>query len=109
MANAHGYTTKLTLTKDPAETKAYTAVQKKLLIVIYILWKKGEAFDKNYKDKKSREVELESSFTSVPKGPVKVPGKEGKINIVQQKITPDKTRVAQDKHPSKHRRMSSFA
>ena len=95
--------------KSKIKMKAYTAVQKKLLIVIYILWKKDESFDQNYKDKRSREVELEPSFASVPKGPVKVAGKQEKINIAQQKITPDKTRVTQDKHPSTHRRMSSFA
>ena len=83
--------------------------KKKLLIVIYTLWKNNEAFDQNYKDKKSREVESEPSFASVPKEPVKVFDQEEKIKSVQQKITPDKTRVTQDKHPSKHRRMSSFA
>ncbi len=54
--------------KSKIKMKAYTAVQKKLLIVIYVLWKKDEAFDKNYKDKKSREVELEPSFASVRRG-----------------------------------------
>lgn len=87
---------------------AYTAVQKKLLIVIYILWKKDEAFDQNYKDKESREVESEPSFASVPEEPVKVFDDGKKIKIVQQKITPNKTRVPHDKHPSKHRRVSSF-
>jgi transposase len=89
--------------------KGYTAVQKKLLIIIYTLWKKDEAFDQNYQNKTSGEVELESSFASVPKGPVKAFEGEGKLKIGMQKITPDKTRVTQDKHPSKHRRMPSFA
>ena len=89
--------------------KGYTAVQKKLLIVIYTLWKKDEAFDQNYQDKTSGEVELEPSFALVPKEPAKAFDKEEKIKPGQQKITPDKTRVTQDKHPSKHRRMPSFA
>ena len=90
--------------------KAYTAVQKKLLVFIYILWKKDEAFNPNYQDKKSREVELEPSFASVPQEPSNVSGPEkAKLNSVKQKITPAITRVTQDKHPSKHRRMPSFA
>ena len=89
--------------------KGYTAVQKKLLIVIYTLWKKDEAFDQNYQDKTSGEVELEPSFALVPKEPAKAFDKEEKIKLDQQKITPDQTRVTQDKHPSKHRRMPSFA
>ena len=48
--------------KSKIKMKAYTAVQKKLLIVIYTLWKKDEAFNQNYKDKKSREVKSEASF-----------------------------------------------
>ena len=89
--------------------KGYTAVQKKLLIVIYTLWKKDEAFDQNYQDKISGEVQLEPSFASVPKELAKAFDEKGKAKIGKQKITPDKTRVTQDKHPSKHRRMPSFA
>ena len=95
--------------RTKVKMKGYTAVQKKLLTIIYTLWKKDETFDDNYKDKKSTEVELESSFASATKEPVTVFREEGKLKINQQKITPDKTRVTQDKHPSKHRRMSSFA
>ena len=89
--------------------KGYTAVQKKLLIVIYTLWKKDEAFDPKHQNQASREVELEPSFALVPKKTAKVFEVEEKIELDQQKITPDKTRVTQDKHPSKHRRVPSFA
>ena len=90
--------------------KGYTAVQKKLLVVIYTLWNKDEAFDLNYQDKKSGEAELEPSLASVPKEPAKTNNKGNKTNSEsKQKITLDNTRVTQDKHPSKYRRMPSLA
>ena len=95
--------------KSKIKMKAYTAVQKKLLEYIYALWKKNEAFDPKYQDKASRDVEPEPSFTLVPEEPSMVCKKEKKeIENVMQKITPAITRVTQDKHPSKHRRMPSF-
>ena len=87
--------------KSKIKMKAYTAVQKKLLEFIFILWKKDEAFDPDYQDKSSGDVEPESSFTLVPKEP-EISGKKN------EKITLAITRVTQDKHPSKYRRMSSF-
>lgn len=96
--------------KSKIKMKAYTAVQKKLLEFIYILWKKDEAFDPNYQDKKSGDVESVPSFASVPQEPSIAWGKEeNEIKPISQKITPAITRVTQDKHPSKRRRMPSFA
>ena len=96
--------------RNKIKMKAYTAVQKKLLEFIYILWKKDEAFDPNYQDKKSREVEPVPSFASVPqKKSIACGNEEKKLNLIKQKITPAITRVTQDKHPSKYRRMPSFA
>jgi transposase len=96
--------------KSKIKMKAYTAVQKKLLEFIYILWKKDEAFDPNYQDKTSGDVEPAPSFASVPQEPSLTCGdQEEKIKPVKQKITPAITRVTQDKHPSKYRRMPSFA
>lgn len=96
--------------KNKIKMKAYTAVQKKLLEFIYILWKKDEAFDPNYQDKKSREVEPVPSFASVPQEPsIACGNEEKKLNLIKQKITPAITRVTQDKHPSKYRRMPSLA
>lgn len=95
--------------KSRIKMKAYTAVQKKLLELIFTLWKKDEAFDPGYNDKTSRNVEPESSFTLVPKEPspsLKKHGREKKND--DQKITPAITRVTQDRHPSKYRRVSSF-
>jgi len=96
--------------KSKIKMKAYTAVQKKLLEFIYILWKKDEAFDPNYQDKKSGNVEPVPSFASVPQEPSLACGnKEKKLKLITQKITPAITRATQDKHPSKYRRMPSFA
>ena len=95
--------------KSKIKMKAYTAVQKKLLEFIFVLWKKDEAFDPKYQDKTSRDVEPEPSFTLVPEEPSTSPKmKEEKIESETQKITPAITRVTQDKHPSKYRRMPSF-
>jgi transposase len=96
--------------KSKIKMKAYTAVQKKLLAFIYILWKKDEAFDPNYQDKESGDEESAPSFASVPQEPLIACGnEEKKLNLIKQKITPAITRVTQDKHPSKYRRMPSFA
>lgn len=94
--------------KSKIKMKAYTAVQKKLLEFIFVLWKKDEAFDPNYQNKTSREEEPESSFTLVPKEPEISCKKNEETKSATQKITPALTRVTQDKHPSKYRRMSSF-
>lgn len=44
--------------------KSYVAVQKKLLVLIFALWKNGAAFDEGYPIKKSKEQELELSLGS---------------------------------------------
>jgi len=96
--------------KNKIKMKAYTAVQKKLLEFIYILWKKDEAFDSNYQDKKSGDVEPVPSFASAPQEPsIEGGDDEKKLKLNKQKITPAITRVTQDKHPSKYRRLPSFA
>ena len=43
--------------KSKIKMKAYTSVQKKLLEFIFVLWKKDEAFNPNYQDKSSGDVE----------------------------------------------------
>jgi transposase len=37
-----------TIEKHHLKMKSYVAVQKKILVIIYSLWKKGESFDENY-------------------------------------------------------------
>lgn len=46
-----------TLDKHGIKMKSYVALQRKLLILIYTLWKKNEAFDENYQKNKSARVE----------------------------------------------------
>lgn len=51
-----------TLNKHGIKMKSYVALQRKLLILIYTLWKKTEAFDINYhKDKSARVKKVETS------------------------------------------------
>jgi Transposase and inactivated derivatives len=46
-----------TLDKSGIKMKSYVAIQKKLLILIYTLWKKNETFDPDYHKKQSARVE----------------------------------------------------
>ena len=72
--------------KSKIKMKAYTAVQKKLLAFIYILWKKDEAFDPNYQDKESGDEESVPSFASVPQEPLITCGnEEKKLNLIKEK------------------------
>lgn len=83
--------------RSKIKMKGYTAVQKKLLVIIYTLWKNNEAFDPQHnQNKTSGEMEKEPSFISASK---KQPHK---------KVVPVLTGTTQDKHPSKYRSMSSF-
>lgn len=50
-----------TLEKHNKKMKSYVAVQKKILIMIYTLWTRGEAFDCNYKKKSTGKMETETS------------------------------------------------
>ena len=95
--------------KSKIKMKAYTAVQKKLLALIYTLWKKDEPFNQDHENNKSGEKELEPSFASVPKEPSTANIKKTENDTGEQKVTLERTRVTQDKHPSKYRRMPSFA
>lgn len=45
--------------------KAYTAVQRKLLVIIYTLWKKGEDFKLDFQDAISREMEQKTSLALI--------------------------------------------
>lgn len=82
--------------------KGYTAVQRKLLTLIYALWKRNEKFDSNKgKNATSGDTESVSSFVLKP-------------IIVNEKVFPKNktapvlTGAALDEHPSKRRRMPSF-
>jgi transposase len=82
--------------------KGYTAVQKKLLLTIYALWKNNERFDDNrslQKDETFRDIEPKSSFSSASE----------KLSEPIKKLAPAKARAKLDGHSSKHRRMPSFS
>jgi transposase len=48
---------KRTFEKHGLKMKSYVAVQKKLLVLIYALWKNNAAYDIDYKNKHTRELE----------------------------------------------------
>lgn len=87
--------------------KGYTAVQKKLLTIIYALWKKDQAFDPNYRwtaglEKTTVDKELAPSLATAPAVTPELPQRK--------EITPSCTDgVTQDRHPSTSRRMPSLA
>lgn len=86
--------------------KGYVAIQKKLLTIIYALWKKDEAFDPDYQHpaikKTSGDTEVVPSLaTAIESQPKEHPQKEV--------IPANETRITQDRHPSKPRRMPSLA
>jgi hypothetical protein len=82
--------------------KGYTAVQKKLLITIYAMWKNNEPFDPNKAVKKDvtfRDAQPKPSFSSVSE---KLAGDE-------KKLAPGNPGAKLDGHSSKLRRMPSFS
>lgn len=87
--------------------KAYTAVQRKLLTIIYVLWKKEEAFDPKYGTITSTDAQVASSFASAPTEPIQLTAIP--TPATHKKVALTNARATQDKHPSKHRCMSSFA
>lgn len=53
-----------TLDKHGIKMKSYVALQRKLLILIYTLWKKNQAFNENYhKSARVEEVETSSRYS----------------------------------------------
>ena len=82
--------------------KGYVAVQKKLLTIIYALWKKDEAFDPGYQHPAikttSRDTETVPSLATA-----------AEAQPVKEVIPTKETGITQDRHPSKPRRMPSLA
>jgi len=90
--------------RSKIKMKAYTAVQKKLLVMVFVLWKNDQSFNPDYQDKVSRDAKPEPSLASASKKQLIT-----KINPIVKKVALAKTKATQDKHPSKHRRMPSLA
>jgi transposase len=81
--------------RSKIKMKAYTAVQKKLLTIIYALWKNNQEFvDEKQTEKISGDAEQVPSLAWAPQEP--------------KKLALAKTRAKQDRHPSKHRRNAFF-
>lgn len=57
--------------KTNLKMKGYVAVQRKLLVMLYTLYKKNEKFDPEYRQKTIREKELEPSFGLASQKPEK--------------------------------------
>lgn len=82
--------------KSKQKMKGYVAVQKKLLVIIYTLWKKDQVYNPGY-TKTSKEVETVPSFALAHQG------------TTAKKVALPLSNATQDEHPSKHQRMPSFA
>ena len=88
--------------RSKIKMKAYTAVQKKLLVTIYALWKNNEPFDPERTAKKDvtfGDAEPKPSFSSVSE----------KLADGDEKLAPGNPRAKLDGHSSKLRRMPSFS
>lgn len=82
--------------RSKLKMKAYTAVQKKLLTIIYALWKNDQEFvGETQPQEISGDAEQVPSLAWAPQKP--------------KKLALAKTKAKQDRHPSKHRRMPSLA
>ena len=78
-----------TIEKHGIKMKSYVAVQKKLLVLIYHIWKKNEKYDSNYREKMNQHQEsivslLEGNYTE-------------KNSPNQVEATPDKQIIFKDK------------
>ena len=74
--------------------KAVVAVQKKLLLSIYYLWKTNEPFDKNYSKKQKNNIQEEELELSSELGSVRA-----------KRSSQAKSLATQGKHPMSNHRM----
>ena len=80
--------------RSKIKMKGYVAVQKKLLTIIYALWKKNEAFDENYKPKAFTSGNEESNVLFPLSN-----GKGNKVNSeVEKEVVPQQGGTTQDGH-----------
>lgn len=81
-----------TLEKHNIKMKSYVAVQKKILTIIYSLWKKNEMYDTNYQiNIQEKEQKLSSRAIGFEEDTV-------------EKISPKQVEAKQGKHPVKYRK-----
>lgn len=85
-----------TFEKHGIKMKSYVAIQKKILIMVYHLWQKEEAYDPNYKQNiQEKELELSSLLAF----------EKGKFTEAEIKISPKQVEAKQGKHPAKNHSM----
>jgi transposase len=75
------------IARGKTKMQAYVAVQKKLLVLMYTLWKKQEVY---------QPTKMQADDTSQPDGPQAGNAKKS----APKKIAPTKARATQDKLPS---------
>jgi transposase len=85
-----------TFEKHGIKMKSYVAIQKKILIMVYHLWQKEEAYDPNYKQNiQEKELELSSLLAF----------EKGRFTEAEIKISPKQVEAKQGKHPAKNHSM----
>ena len=80
-----------TYTCHGIKMKSYVAVQKKLLLLIYHLWKNNSAYEPNHNYNHIQEQELTPTSGSMPKA--------------EKEVAPTNTEATQGKHPANDRSM----
>ena len=83
------------LQRTGIKMKAYVAVQKKLLVYIYTLWKKKEVFDENYNQQQD---EISGNEESSALFPLRNNGKEILSSTAQNEVVPQQGGTTQDGH-----------
>ena len=83
-----------TFEKHAIKMKSYVAVQKKLLVMVYHLWKKNERYDPDYQINIQKKEQEFSSLLAFEKGT------NAKMN---EKISPKQVEAKQGKHSTKNR------
>ena len=72
--------------------KSYVAVQKKLLTMVYYLWKKNEMYNPDYQNNiQEKELELSSLLAfekGIKKSPKQVEAKQGKHPVKNRSMLP---------------------
>jgi len=75
-----------TIEKHGIKMKSYVAVQKKLLVLIYHIWKKNEEYDPNYREKRNTFPEDTSTIVTHKSSPNQVEATPDKQFIFENKM-----------------------
>lgn len=92
--------------------KGYVAVQKKLLVLVYALWKRDEAFDPNYKHPAAagqQPSEDREAGPSLATGEGQPEPEPLQASVSEMVIPATEAGITQDRHPSNDRRTPSLA